>query len=236
MKLLGLSILCVGVGIAAAFGARNTDEIQNRTKTTMILSIQVDSGGSLGESAKAQLEKAPAPTPPGQRFNDWFALAGPGFLAGIALIICGGLVTRRAIKAELANEGTNEGEKPVDFGDAINAIVQKLEAMVEEMRPHLEDWPSETRYDEVKQALEDIQLEELEPLLQTGPRLQALYGMAGFAAVFGPLSGAERLMNRAWSALVDRHWTEATNSLAIASENLKHAHDEIVGLSPDHAA
>ncbi len=229
MKLIGLSILCVGVGIAAAFGARNTDEVQDRAQTSLL-------AGSGDESAKAKLETLAPPDPPGQRLSDWFALSGIGFLAGLGLIVTGGLVTRKAIKADLENESSSEGEKPLDFGEAIANLKIQVEKMVAEMQPHLEDWPGEEEFEKQKTLLEDLQLEGLEPLLQTGPRLQALYGMAGFASVFGPLSGGERLMNRAWSALVDRHWTEATNSLAGAAENLKNAHDEITRLSSERAA
>lgn len=188
----------------------------------------------IGPLAKARTQiRPPAPS---KRLSDWFSLAGLGFLMGVILIIVGGLVTRRAIKSDLAEEGNAEGEKPLDFGQAIANLREEISGMVEEMTPHLEDWPDEDRFEEIKEKLESLHSETLEPLLQTGPRLQALYGMAGFAAVFGPLSGAERLMNRAWSALVDRHWTEATNSLSIAAENLKNTHNEIARLSSERAA
>jgi len=188
----------------------------------------------IGPLAKARTRARPPA--PSKRLSDWFSLAGLGFLMGIILIIVGGLLTRRAIKTELAIESTAEGEKPMDFGEAIANLRDEIAAMAEEMKPHLEDWPDEDHFEKVKRKLEDLHSEALEPLLQTGPRMQALYGMAGFAAVFGPLSGAERLMNRAWSALVDRHWTEATNSLSIAAENLKNTHDEIERLSSQRAA
>jgi len=233
MKHIGFTILCVGVGLAAAFGARNTDDIQNRSKTTMMLSAQADGGNT---EAAAKLEEMAAPPSPGQRLADWFSLAGPGFLAGISLIIIGGLTTRKAIKQELENSGSSDGDKPLDFGEAIAQLTSQASAMAAEMQPDVEQWPEDQRYEEVKSKLEDIQLEGLEPLLQTGPRMQALYGMAGFAAVFGPLSGAERMMNRTWSALVDRHWTEATKSITSAAKNLEAAHAEILRLSKENAA
>jgi len=48
--------------------------------------------------------------------------------------------------------------------------------------------------------------------------------MAGFAEIFGPLSSAERKVNRAWSALVDRHWPETQDSLDGAASDLTEAH------------
>ena len=62
----------------------------------------------------------------------------------------------------------------------------------------------------------DASKEDLTRLLGAGPRLQMKYGIAAFAAIFSPLAGGERRLNRLWSTLVDRHWPESLASIDAA--------------------
>jgi hypothetical protein len=50
------------------------------------------------------------------------------------------------------------------------------------------------------------------------------------AALFSPLSAAERKLNRAWAALVDRHWVEALASIAAAGADLRTTRDALMAL------
>ena len=56
------------------------------------------------------------------------------------------------------------------------------------------------------------------PMIDARGVLQRHFGLGGAALVLGPLSGAERQLNRAWSALVDGHGPEGQRSLAAAAE------------------
>ena len=47
--------------------------------------------------------------------------------------------------------------------------------------------------------------------------LQIRFGLSGFAQVMGPLSAAERFINRSWTVLVDHHRIAAIESLDAAS-------------------
>ena len=67
-------------------------------------------------------------------------------------------------------------------------------------------------------------------LCASGPRVQALHGIEGMAALFSPLSAGERKMNRAWAALVDRHWPEALSSVGGAVVDLEETQAALKGL------
>ena len=90
--------------------------------------------------------------------------------------------------------------------------------------------PSVADLDGFKVRLEGVQKDALARLCASGPQTQARYGVEGMALLFSPLSSAERKLNRAWAAMVDRHWPEAVASVRGASLELDAARQALASL------
>ncbi len=154
-------------------------------------------------------------------------MAGLPAAIGLLLIVAGAVVTRKANRAEaLADAPVQEGEAaPRDFGESLRDFRDAVASMAESMNP--EDSPKPSHLEETKQRIEALQFDKLEPLIDSGARVQARFGIAGFASIYGPLAGGERSLNRAWSALVDEHWPEACKSVNFASAQIADAVAEL---------
>jgi len=173
---------------------------------------------------KARLAAATLPGP-GDRFDGWLSVAGIPFLIGLLLIVGGAMVSRKAIKADMAGESGGTADGKVDFALLLAQLrddTATLSADAKEMEN-----PSEAERDGVKVRIEQLQLNAIDPLVEARHQLQNRIGLSGFAAVFSPLSAGERKMNRAWSALVDQHWPETVVSLAASSVQLAEAADRL---------
>ncbi|MCA9607532.1 MAG: hypothetical protein KC619_18120, partial [Myxococcales bacterium] len=83
--------------------------------------------------------------------------------------------------------------------------------------------PRSDDFEALKHRIHELVIEKVEPIADSAPRVSAKYGLTVFADVFGPFSSGERYLNRAWSALVDRHWEEAASSLERAASDLTEA-------------
>jgi hypothetical protein len=191
-----------------------------RTAWLDALSAQV------GPSAEASVL---VPPPPGSRVGSWFDIAGLMFLFGLVLIVVGAILGRRAVKAEAlaaAPEGA-EGEPPKDFGELLDALATEIGGIADRIKGI--DAPEVTQFEEIKSQVEELQVGMFHPLIESRARVQARYGMAGFAEIFGPLSAAERKMNRSWAALVDRHWGESKASVLGAHTEIIRAQDALAG-------
>ena len=167
-----------------------------------------------------------APVKPGARLSEWFNLAGIPFLLGLVLIVAGGWISRIAVKKEANSDEKNEdGEGPIDFGECLNALLNELEQLADEMGATSS--PSADEKLKAKERIEALQRDRFELLVDARGRLQIRHGLAAFAAIFSPLSGAERRLNRTWSALVDNHWPEAVASVNGSLELLRLADEEM---------
>ena len=91
--------------------------------------------------------------------------------------------------------------------------------------------PTQGDLSDIKQRLEDVQKDALARLCASGSRVQIRYGLEGMAALFSPLSAAERKLNRAWAALVDRHWTEALESVGSAGTDLEQTQEVLKSIA-----
>lgn len=194
--------------------------------------------GAAAALHEARLERGALATPqPRARLADWFSTAGALFLAGLALIVVGGVLTRRAEKAEsTAPEPMKDGAAsgPRDLAVVFELLARRARELAEEIG---EAQSLETSQREaIKSAIDTLHLDEIEPVVESRARIQVRYGMAGFAAIFGPLSTGERKLNRAWSALVDQHPPEARTSLLEAAEQFDLANAELAALATGQAA
>ncbi|MBX3270915.1 MAG: hypothetical protein KF729_11685 [Sandaracinaceae bacterium] len=180
-------------------------------------------------AARAEVEPAARaallqPVAPEARLTSWLAESGLLFALGLALVVVGAVLGRVAARREAhAAPARPAGEAPAarDLGALLDDLHALVAALAEEAARA--SAPSDADFDALKDRIHEVVLEKVEPIVDAAPRVQAKYGLARFADVFGPLSSGERYLNRAWSALVDRHWEEATRSLARAAADLEHA-------------
>jgi hypothetical protein len=179
---------------------------------------------SIEPGAVAAVVEAPKPQ---ARLAQWFGESGALFLCGLFLVVVGAVIGRVAVRREATGggDGRTAGEAQ-DFG----ALLAELRDLVIELAEGMDEEDQPERHERLKDELHRLTLDKFEPLVDARARVQAKYGMAGFADIFGPLSSAERHVNRAWSALVDDHWPEARASVLRAADDLRAAHDQLTSL------
>ncbi len=167
----------------------------------------------------------PAPTP-SQRVKGWFSIGGIPFVAGLGLIVGGSLLVRRAIRLEAhaADHPAEGASQPAaqDFGILLEALHDEVRALAHRMDGIAE--PTAEQIQEAQEAIEALRTDKMDALIDARGRVQRRFGVAGYAAIMSPLSSAERYVNRAWSALVDRHWPEARRSVNNAVLYLEETH------------
>ena len=117
----------------------------------------------------------------------------------------------------------------MDFGALLTDLTQEVGALQE----HMASGPNgDLTWEAVQAAIEEAQKGHLERLIEAGPRLQARHGLQAHAEIYAPLATAERRLNRAWSATVDRHWPEATDSVQHAHAALQAASEALAAHVP----
>ena len=285
MKIVSTALIVFGLGLAAAFGARNSDNIVERQEAlgearllneasarALVLYCKElarlerplvsgcpddvapaeDQGKdleALSAAWKMASEKAGAAAheaakydvveSPGRRFSDWLQQAGGPFALGIILLIVGALLARKEARAAAlgGSEKVYKGARnkaAVDFGQLLQELNDDLKGANERVAEVSE--PSEDDFEQLRYLIKNLQYDKFEPLIESRVRVEARFGVAGFAAIFGPLSAGERQLNRAWSALVDRHWPEAKDSLSRSARSLQSAHEQVVRLTAEASA
>ena len=194
IRTLGMLLLTLGVIVAASAGIRLGETEYSAT---------VADGRVALADAPGDIDAVPVPA--ATRLDDWIDEAGAQFLAGLLLLTLGAVLGRVAISREGDAETTADGR---DFGATL-ASLQETITRIRDLQD--EETPEEIRA-RIEAALETLVL----PMIDARGVLQHHYGLGGSALVLGPLSGAERQLNRAWSALVDEHTPEGQQSLAAA--------------------
>jgi hypothetical protein len=155
---------------------------------------------------------------PSDRLSGWAGDSGPLFGLGLLLVIIGASMSRIAVRKEVEAEGDASDGKaggPIDFGHLLGDARDRVSAMATEFDSG--DVQDPRAQESLKLAVEGVLGDCIEPLTTAGPQLQIRYGLEAFAHVFDPLSGAERRLNRTWSALVDHHGPEALDSVKTAA-------------------
>jgi len=162
---------------------------------------------------------------PEQRVSEWAGDSGPLFGLGLLLVIVGAVLGRVAAKRELSGgddeKRGDDAPQARDLGELLEEVRASVKALADEVTSN--DAPSGEDFVRLKDRIRELQVEQIEPIVESAPRIQVKYGLAVFADIFGPLSSAERYLNRAWSALVDSHWPEATSSVERAAADLAQA-------------
>ena len=206
-KLVGIILLILGVIVAASAGIQLGEAEYQATVA--------DGRVALADAP----ETAAAPVAAETRLEDWIGAAGWQFLAGLVLLTVGAVVGRVAINRDGEAETTADGR---DFSSLLAALE---EAVSEMLAGQEEDTPEQTcaRIDDAQETL-------VQPMIDARGVLQRHFGLGDSALVLGPLSGAERQLNRAWSALVDGHVPEGRRSLAAAATQVALARDALDAL------
>ena len=257
MRWLGLGLMVVGVGIGAAFAARNgADMVQREVdkSATIVMDralaaarvalakenklddpkdvpdadVRAKAAAALAkdglipsadafdaryEAATAQVEGATTPAP-GARIAQWFAAGGLGWVLGVGLVILGAVLARRA-GASGAEDG-DAGAGAVTFDGALDA----LEAGVDAAATAIADLKMGADAPEVRRELDALRDTWITPVVDRRQELINRFGIGPFGQFFGPFSGVERSLNRAWSALTDQHPPAAREALVDARREL----------------
>jgi len=169
---------------------------------------------------RARLATTPPPgISPTTRLGEWLSLAGLPFFIGLGLIVGGGVLARQAHRESLISSGpaAQSTSAPVDFGQLLDTLHSEVSAL------HLAAQSNESTAEDLLNTIETVQFEVLEPIIDSRGKVQARFGMAGFADIFSPLSGGERNLNRAWSAVVDQHLPEAQKAIQTAEQQINEA-------------
>ena len=203
---IGLVLVVLGVGLAATFGSRLAPP------EAEVVAMEGRSSLGGGEAAEPA-----AVASPGERLSSWFGVAGLPFLGGLLLVLAGATLSRVEARRAVQEQPSGGAGGAIDFGEALRSLRDDVHALSEVFAAGL---PADDDKDSAQGRLEALQREQIARLVEAGPRVQLRYGLDHHARIFGPMAGAERKLNRAWSALVDRHVPEASASVAAAAAAL----------------
>lgn len=184
---------------------------------------------AVASAGRVQLGSAEAAAIPGAasraRLVGWSSERGIPFALGLGLLVSGGLLVRRAEAARASGSGVGEGAR--DLGVQLRALRDALAGFERDL---VTEGPA--GHEAIRQQIGGLQQQEVPLLIEAGPRLRRARGVARMAEVMGPFAGAERAMNRAWSALTDGYPEEARRSLGRAVAGLDAA-VAALGSEPD---
>ncbi len=196
LKSLGILLLSLGVAVCVGAGAQLGQGEY----------AQIVDHGTIQLSAAPEVVRPDAlPTPARQRVLQWWQTAGNQFMLGMLLLVGGVVLGRIAVGREAEANGLADG---MDFSTGLARLVAAIDGIAEALRSGARG--------EVLAQLEQLQIELIAPMIDSRSVLQQQFGTTGYASVISPLSSAERLLNRAWSALVDDHAEESLASLELA--------------------
>ncbi len=211
-RALPMLVMMIGLGMAAAFGARNGEsQIAYRHAGWTVSHPEAVEGGEPRRPAKSVLRKgAPAPK---VRISEWFSVGGIGWGFGILLILGGALAARRQLAEEMSG-----GEGSSGLADFPGTLAE-IRARIEPLGAELADLAMDETAPAAREALDALRMELIEPLVDARGQMIARHGIAAFAEYFGPFSSGERQLNRVWSALTDGHPPTAREALADAQQS-----------------
>ena len=130
------------------------------------------------------------------------------FLLSLAGLLAGGLITRFAAAPQRA------AETDTDRTDTPERAIEALQATLEQLRadlPGMSD--ASARLDAIVDRIGQLQKTHMVTFVDARPTLVAMLGLSGYAGLMDSYAAAEREINRAWSAAVDKAYEEATACL-----------------------
>ncbi|MEM7309407.1 MAG: hypothetical protein AAF682_22180 [Planctomycetota bacterium] len=137
------------------------------------------------------------------------------FLLGLGALVAGIFVKRGAVQADAGDEAEGGGAGISELLLDLDTLAQRVE--------ELAGSAAQLDIDEIRGAVDPLLSGELYRLIEHRGVVQAAFGSARFAAIYGPLAGGERFLNRCWSASVDGYPEEARACLGDALPLLQEA-------------
>ena len=163
---------------------------------------------------------------PQARLTGWMTQSGFAFLIGLLMIGLGAILTRVANKPKAKASQETGGLHGLA---TIKSSFEQLTFRTAELLTQAQsiDKPSEKDFTHMKQELDKLRDVFCEPIVETRYELQGYIGLNNFAEIFSAFSAGERNLNRAWTTLVDEHWSECLGALGRAQRSLKRAHERL---------
>ena len=155
------------------------------------------------------------PPAPAKRVGAWARQAGPGFAAGLLLLVVGAVLTRRATRADAMAAGPEGRPGAVDLGQMLLAIRDTTAELATACADP--DALDAEQARALRARIDALCLDRIEPVVEARHQVEARHGLAAHAALYGPLATGERWLHRAWSAFVDGHLHEGCASVQTAA-------------------
>lgn len=149
----------------------------------------------------------------------WFLLAAAGLVGGAMLMR---LETKRAAQADAASHASRGTLSPAAALAAADEVLSNL------LRTRGQGTEAERRQQIVDQ-LDVVRQQHFEPFIMARPQLIDRLGMSGFAQLMDAFAGADRKLNRAWSAAADGYAAEAEECLDHGLARLREACERLDG-------
>ena len=209
-KLIANLLVIIGVGLCATFGAQLTPKTLNAVTIEQIKAKKLSN-----HTPKVEIEA------PLERVKMWWALSALPFSGGLLLILFGSGWARRLQHAELTGHvdpTDSHSATSLSPEESLQLMIQTLQELKTLMTS---DDPSKLEI--VKQKIERLQLDTIDPFVESREHFKMKIGINRFVDVFGNFSQGERRINRAWAACVDQHFIEAKKSVTVALSSFESA-------------
>ncbi|MEM9070922.1 MAG: hypothetical protein AAGE52_20600 [Myxococcota bacterium] len=211
MKQLGFLLFLGGLTVASWFASKVvptcTDEIQ---------------------------EGCAAEGDPADAVITWASDAGPLFAVGIALMVLGGVLARRAGKPASTESDTAEGPYRGGASDAqvVVDILDQMSAQLDGL--DASDLPKGAQ--PLADSLDSLLSDRVPNILDRRDMLVEKLGLEAFAEMIGHFATMERGAARAWSAITDEAWDEVGPSLERARRGIRNAREVALSAVPEAKA
>ena len=150
------------------------------------------------------------------------------FLVAVAGLLLGGFLTRAGGRPRSVSQ-TAEGRT-----DSPHYTLKAMRTAIDALKTELAGMPDRSRrLDAVVRQVGEVQKTHVTAFVEARAELISMLGLAGYAALMDSFAAAERKLNRAWSAAVDKASEEAFACLDEAASLLDAAQEKLDG--PDKA-
>lgn len=149
------------------------------------------------------------------------------FLMAIIGLTCGAMMVRMATKAAVLkalSEDRHEVETP-EF--SLTSLGKTVKQLLTDL-PGLPD--DHARLEAIIARIGHAQGTQMAAFVEAKPLLLGKFGLSGYASIMDTFAGAERQLNRAWSAAADGVYSEAITCLNRATTLLEETEAKVRGL------
>ena len=150
------------------------------------------------------------------------------FCLSVAGLLLGGFLTRAGEGARSASQAAG------GRADSPHRTLKAMQTAIGELKTELAATPDRSlQLDAVVRQVGEVQKTHLTAFVEARAELISMLGLAGYAALMGSFAAAERKLNRAWSAAVDKAYEEAIVCLDEVASLLEETQEKLG--SPDKA-